>query len=69
MRISLQDGTERIVYSQARVTTGDSDECLALEGFTQDITELRNTEEQVRFLEVTLPAEIAEVDYQGAQRG
>jgi predicted dienelactone hydrolase len=26
-------------------------------------------EEQVRFLEVTLPAEIAEVDYQGAQRG
>jgi len=49
-RVVMRDGSERIVYSQARVTTGDHDECLAIEGFTQDITELRQTEERVRFL-------------------
>ena len=49
-RIIARDGTERIVHSQARVRTGGFDECLALEGFTQDITERRKTEEQVRVL-------------------
>ena len=49
-RILTLDGNERIVYSQARVITGSHDECVSLEGFTQDITELRKTEEQVRFL-------------------
>jgi diguanylate cyclase (GGDEF)-like protein len=49
-RIVARDGSERIVHSQARVRTGGHDECLALEGFTQDITERRRTEEKVRVL-------------------
>ena len=48
-RIFGHDGAERVVHSQARVCSRD-DERLVLEGFTQDITERRRTEEQVRFL-------------------
>jgi diguanylate cyclase (GGDEF)-like protein len=49
-RILARDGSERIVHTQARVRTGAHDECLALEGFTQDVTERRRIEEQVRML-------------------
>ena len=49
-RVVARDGTERIVHSQARVRTGERDELLSLEGFTQDITDRHRTEEQVRFL-------------------
>ena len=49
-RIVAADGSERVVHSQARVRTGEHDELLALEGFTQDITERRRTEQQVRIL-------------------
>jgi diguanylate cyclase (GGDEF)-like protein/PAS domain S-box-containing protein len=49
-RVIARDGSELIVHSQARVRTGAQDECLALEGFTQDITERRRTEQQVRIL-------------------
>jgi len=49
-RIVGRDGSERIVHSQARVRAGANDKSLRLEGFTQDITDRRRTEEQVRFL-------------------
>ncbi len=49
-RIVGRDGSVRIVHSQARVRTGNEDEVLALEGFTQDITDRRRTEEEIRFL-------------------
>jgi diguanylate cyclase (GGDEF)-like protein/PAS domain S-box-containing protein len=50
-RVLTGSGSERIVHSQARVRLGEHDECVALEGFSQDITERRRTEEQVRILE------------------
>jgi diguanylate cyclase (GGDEF)-like protein/PAS domain S-box-containing protein len=49
-RILARGGAERIVHTQARVRTGAHDECLALEGFTQDVTDRRRVEEQVRLL-------------------
>jgi len=49
-RMIGRDGTMRIVHTQARVRTGSKDERIALEGFTQDITDRRRTEEEVRFL-------------------
>jgi diguanylate cyclase (GGDEF)-like protein len=52
-RIQGGRGEERIVYSQARVCMGEQDECESLEGFTQDITELRETEEQVKLMAFT----------------
>jgi len=49
-RIVRRDGAVRIVHTQARVRTGNEDQLLALEGFTQDITDRRRTEEEIRFL-------------------
>ncbi len=44
------DGSERTVHTRARVRTREDDQSFALEGFTQDITERRRTEERIRFL-------------------
>ena len=49
-RVVGADGTERIVHSQAHVRVGGRGEAVALQGFSQDITDRRRTEEQVRFL-------------------
>ncbi len=49
-RILALDGTERIVHSEGRVRSQDDQKCLAMEGFSQDITERRKTEERVHYL-------------------
>lgn len=45
-----REGAERTVHTRARVRTQEDNETFALEGFTQDITERRRTEERIRFL-------------------
>jgi diguanylate cyclase (GGDEF)-like protein/PAS domain S-box-containing protein len=49
-RVASQDGSERVVHAQARVSFADDHSVLRLEGFAQDITERRRAEEQIRFL-------------------
>lgn len=49
-RVLARGGAERIVHTQARVRTGTHGECLALEGFSQDVTDRRRVEEQIRLL-------------------
>jgi diguanylate cyclase (GGDEF)-like protein/PAS domain S-box-containing protein len=49
-RVLTHGGVERILHSQARVRTGTHGECLALEGFSQDVTDRRRAEEQIRLL-------------------
>ena len=48
-RILTNEGSERIVHTQARFRPGNAEGEL-LEGFTQDITERRHSEEHIRFL-------------------
>lgn len=43
-------GSERIVHTEGRVRLDDDPKVLLLEGFTQDITERRRTEDRIRFL-------------------
>jgi diguanylate cyclase (GGDEF)-like protein len=49
-RIVKSGGSERIVHTQARVRAGLDGEGDVLEGFTQDITERRHAEAQIRYL-------------------
>ncbi len=49
-RIVRGDGSERIAHTEGRVRGQEDQRALALEGFTQDITERRRAEEQIRFL-------------------
>lgn len=49
-RIMNPSGFERIVYTQARIKAGPISGGNTLEGFTQDITERRHSEEHIRFL-------------------
>jgi diguanylate cyclase (GGDEF)-like protein len=49
-RIVNPDSSERIVHTQARMKLGANGNAKMLEGFTQDITERRHSEEHIRFL-------------------
>jgi diguanylate cyclase (GGDEF)-like protein len=49
-RIVKVEGSERIVHTEARVRPGPDGSSVALEGFTQDITERRRAEAQIRYL-------------------
>ena len=49
-RIVNPGGFERIVHTQARIKAGANSDANRLEGFTQDITERRSSEEHIRFL-------------------
>jgi diguanylate cyclase (GGDEF)-like protein/PAS domain S-box-containing protein len=48
-RIVTREGSERIVHTQARFRSATAEVDL-LEGFTQDVTERRHSEEHIRFL-------------------
>ena len=49
-RIRRPDGVERIMHCQIRMTHDEEGEPEALEGIAQDVTERRQTEEQVQYL-------------------
>jgi diguanylate cyclase (GGDEF)-like protein/PAS domain S-box-containing protein len=50
LRILLPDGSVRFVHEQAEVMTDASGEAVTLAGTTQDISERKQAEEQIRFL-------------------
>jgi diguanylate cyclase (GGDEF)-like protein/PAS domain S-box-containing protein len=49
-RIRRPDGVERVMHCQIRLTHDEEGEPEALEGIAQDVTERRQTEEQVQYL-------------------
>jgi diguanylate cyclase (GGDEF)-like protein len=49
-RIVLPDGTERILSTQGQRVNDDGERPVRLEGTTQDVTERRRSEEQIRYL-------------------
>jgi diguanylate cyclase (GGDEF)-like protein len=49
-RITLPDGTERILHSHAQRVLDDEGRPIALEGTAQDVTERKRAEEQIRYL-------------------
>jgi len=49
-RLIRADGALRLCHCQIRPVFGENGELLALDGVTQDLTERRRTEEQIRFL-------------------
>jgi diguanylate cyclase (GGDEF)-like protein/PAS domain S-box-containing protein len=49
-RVLLPEGAERIVHSQARLALDEEGRPIALEGTSQDVTERKRAEEQIRYL-------------------
>jgi len=49
-RMIRGDGVERLCHSQIHPVIGENGALMALDGVTQDLTERRRTEEQIRFL-------------------
>jgi diguanylate cyclase (GGDEF)-like protein/PAS domain S-box-containing protein len=49
-RVLLPDGAERIVHTQARLVLGEDGRVVGLDGTSQDVTERKRAEEQIRYL-------------------
>ncbi|MBI3235008.1 MAG: PAS domain-containing protein [Bacteroidetes bacterium] len=71
-RIMLKDGTVKYIYSERKYTFDDNGKCTGLYGITQDITEhklveenLRKSEEQFRLISENIADMISVLDLEG----